>query len=143
MALLSTRRIYVLNSQHLQNSDEFLAQANPDAVQWESFLLTLHEVFYQSPFIVSDVEKKLQEKTYNPEMRLTEPSTNASRLRDSLPDWIAEVVDRPGFLKQRLGKSFTQRRGTWLENQGPTLPTPAQYTKHSNGKRFRCEVLPL
>ena len=105
----------------LRNSEEFLAQANPEAIQWESFLLTLHEVFYQSPFLVADVEKKLQEKTYNSDTHMTEPSANAARLRDALPDWIAEVVDKPGSLKQRLGKAFTQRRGTWYGESGTYL----------------------
>jgi hypothetical protein len=105
----------------LENTEEFLAQANPEARQWENFLLTLHDVFYELPFLVSDVEKKLLEKTYNSDTHTTEPTRNAARLRDSLPDWVSEVIDKPGHLKQRLGRAFSQRRGTWYGEYGTYL----------------------
>jgi hypothetical protein len=120
----------------LENAEEFLAQANPEEMQWENFLLTLHDVFYNSPFLVSDVEKKLLEKTWNTTTHVMELTRNASLLRDSLPDWVSEVIDKPGHLKQRLGRAFSQRRGRWHGEHGTYLESAGEVHKVQSWKIF-------
>ncbi|MFL6354564.1 MAG: hypothetical protein ACJ74Z_22315, partial [Bryobacteraceae bacterium] len=94
----------------------------------------LHDVFYESSFLVSDVEKKLLEKTYNTETHATELTRNAALLRDSLPDCVSEVIDKPGHLKQRLGRAFSQRRGRWHGEHGTYLESAGEVHKVQSWK---------
>jgi hypothetical protein len=89
----------------LGNSDVMFEQADSDGVQWEAFLLVLVEVFGDEPFRVTDVLDKLGTKD-----GFSAP--DAKRLREALPDFLAEAADRTGgFFQRRLGKCFAERVG--------------------------------
>lgn len=89
----------------LANSDTMFEQADSDAVQWEAFLLVLAEVFGDEPFRASHVFEKLATNG-------TSHAPDAKRLREALPDFLAEAADRAGgFFQKRLGKCFSERVG--------------------------------
>jgi len=89
----------------LGNADTMFEQADSEAVQWEAFLLALAEAFGEQPFRVTDVVDRL-------EARLTVPDVESKRLREALPDFLADAADRTGgFFQRRLGKSFAERAG--------------------------------
>jgi hypothetical protein len=90
----------------LANTDTMFGQADSEAVQWEAFLLTLDELFDREPFRVTDIVERLSAR----EAELVK--TVAKRIRDALPDFLAEAADRTGgFFQRRLGKSFAERAG--------------------------------
>ena len=89
----------------LGNSAVMFEQADSDAVQWEAFLLVLADVFGDEPFRVTDVVERLwtREGFSTPDSR---------RLREALPDFLAEAADRAGgFFQRRLGRPFAERVG--------------------------------
>jgi len=89
----------------LGNADTMFEQADPEAVQWESFLLTLADLFDGEPFRVMDVVERL-------EARLAVPDLETKRLREALPDFLADAADRAGgFFQRRLGRCFAERVG--------------------------------
>ncbi len=84
----------------LGNSETMFEQADADAVQWESFLLVLVDLFKGQPFRVTDVVARLR----------GEGSSGVNPLRSALPDFLAEAADdTDGFFQRRLGKSFAYR----------------------------------
>ncbi len=91
----------------LGNADAMFEQADSEAVQWESFLLTLADLFDGEPFRVTDVVERLEARA------LAIPNAGESkRLREALPDFLAEAADRTGgFFQRRLGKCFAERVG--------------------------------
>jgi hypothetical protein len=81
----------------LANADTLFDQADSDAVQWESFLLTLAELFDGEPFRVTDVVQKLEAHA------LLGGSAESKGLREALLDFLAEAGDRTGgFFQRRL-----------------------------------------
>jgi len=80
-------------------------QADSDAVQWEAFLSVLAEIFDDEPFRATDVFEKLATNgSFN--------APDAKRLREALPDFLAEAADRTGgFFQRRLGRCFAERVG--------------------------------
>jgi len=89
----------------LGNSDAMFEQADSDAVQWEAFLVVLADVFGDEPFRATDVYDKLGTNGV-----FTVPDTK--RLREALPDFLAEAADRTGgFFQRRLGRCFAERVG--------------------------------
>jgi hypothetical protein len=89
----------------LGNSETMFEQADSDAVQWEAFLLVLAEVFGEEPFRATDVFEKLATNG-------TFAAPDAKRLREALPDFLAEAADRTGgFFQRRLGRCFAERVG--------------------------------
>jgi hypothetical protein len=105
----------------LENDDQLFEQADIETIQWESFLLTLHELFYGEPFLCSEIVEKLQAKTYNEEARTTELTASASRLIALLPDSVAEAADRPKALPRKIGNQFRERIGRRFGNSGVYL----------------------
>lgn len=89
----------------LGNAEVMFEQADLDGAQWEAFLLELADMFGDEPFRVSDVFEKL-----NTSGSFSAPA--AKRLREALPDLLAEAADRTGgFFQKRLGKCFAERVG--------------------------------
>jgi hypothetical protein len=95
----------------LENSTQLYEQADMESIQWESFLRTLNAIFYNEPFTVAEVWERMNDKTYNEDSHKPALTERAEELRAALPGFIAEVIDREGFLKQRLGIAFSDRRG--------------------------------
>ena len=91
----------------LGNADELYQEADPEAVQWEAFLETLDAVFYSEPFTVSKIYEKLKATSWNGNGCVATPE--AARLREALPDFIAEGLGRDGFFQRRTGKCFAER----------------------------------
>jgi hypothetical protein len=89
----------------LGNSETMFEQADSDAVQWEAFLSVLAEIFDDEPFRATDVFEKLATNgSFN--------APDAKRLREALPDFLAEAADRTGgFFQRRLGRCFAERVG--------------------------------
>jgi hypothetical protein len=86
----------------LANSEVMFEQADSDAIQWEAFLLVLADVFDDDPFRVTDVVEKLATKDGL-------SASDAKRLREALPDFLAEAADRAnGFFQRRLGRCFAE-----------------------------------
>jgi len=97
----------------LDNADTMFEQADADASQWESFLLVLGELFDGRPFRVTDIVKRLQTGT------LVESNAEAKLVRETLPDFLADAVDRTGgFFQRRLGKCFAERVGRRFGESG-------------------------
>jgi hypothetical protein len=92
----------------LGNADELYQEADSEAVQWEAFLETLDEVFYSEPFTVAQIFEKLKTTTWNGNGNCT-PTAEATKLREGLPDFIAEGVNRDGFFHRRTGRCLAQR----------------------------------
>jgi hypothetical protein len=69
----------------LANTDAMFEQADSDAVQWESFLLTLAELFDGEPFRVTDVAQRLEARA------LLGGNAESKGLREALPDFLAEA----------------------------------------------------
>jgi hypothetical protein len=91
----------------LNNADTMFEQADSDAAQWESFLLALADLFDDEPFRVTDIVEKMEARA------LALPTAGDSkRLREALPDFLAEAGDRTGgFFQRRLGRCFAERAG--------------------------------
>jgi hypothetical protein len=90
----------------LANADAMFEQADSEAVQWESFLLTLAELFDGEPFRVTDVVQRLEARA------LLGGSAESKGLREALPDFLAEAGDRTGgFFQRRLARCFAARAG--------------------------------
>ncbi len=85
----------------LGNSETMLEQADSDAVQWEAFLSVLAEIFGDEPFRATDVFEKLGTNG-------TLAAPDGKRLREALPDSLAEAADRGGFFQRRLGRCFAE-----------------------------------
>jgi hypothetical protein len=92
----------------LGNAATMFEQADPEAVQWEIFLLALDDVFGSQPFKVGDLVERLA-----PSMTgVTEVDKISQRLRDSIPDSLADAADRTtGAFRKRLGTGFSERVG--------------------------------
>jgi hypothetical protein len=90
----------------LANADTMFEQADSDAVQWECFLLALSDVFDGKPFRVTDIVARMEERA------LGLSNIESKRLREALPDFLAEAADRTGgFFQRRLGRCFAERVG--------------------------------
>jgi len=88
----------------LGNAEVMFEQADSDGVQWEVFLLVLADVFDDEPFRVTDVVGKL--------MSNGACGPDSKRLREALPDFLAEAADKAGgFFQRRLGRCFSERIG--------------------------------
>jgi len=86
----------------LANGEELYEQADRESQQWESFLLTLNEIYHGNTFRVSELVNTL--------------TRSNDGLRESLPDFIAEVLVMAGVdlysVKELLGHhdfKMTQR----------------------------------
>jgi hypothetical protein len=90
----------------LANADAMFEQADSEAVQWESFLLTLAQLFDGEPFRVTDVVQRLEARA------LLGGNADSKGLREALPDFLAEAGDRTGgFFQRRLARCFAERAG--------------------------------
>jgi hypothetical protein len=91
----------------LANADTLFDQADSDATQWEAFLVVLADLFDGAPFRVTDIVEKMEAHA------LALPNAGESkRLREALPDFLAEAGDRTGgFFQRRLGRCFAERAG--------------------------------
>lgn len=90
----------------LGNADAMFEQSDAEALQWEAFLLALHDVFDGKPFRVSDVVDRL---TIRDSQLLSDDN---KCLRQALPDFLADAADRTGgFFQRRLGRCFAERLG--------------------------------
>jgi hypothetical protein len=95
----------------LGNSNQLYDQADMESVQWETFLKILDTAFYSEPFTVAQVWERMNDKTWNDSTRQSALTDRAEAVRTSLPDFIAQAMDREGFFKQRLGFAFRERLG--------------------------------
>jgi hypothetical protein len=95
----------------LANSAELYEQGDAESTQWEAFLRTLDIVFCSEPFTVAQVGDRMNDKTYDTDTHQSVLTARANELRAALPGHIAEVMDREGFFKQRLGIAFGDRVG--------------------------------
>ncbi len=93
----------------LANAGAMYEEADSEAMAWEGFLLILDEVFYSEPFTVAQITEKLAAKSWDGNG--VEPTGHAQMLRASMPDFLVEGVDRPGFFQKRTGRSFAERVG--------------------------------
>jgi hypothetical protein len=90
----------------LANADIMFEQADSEAGQWECFLLVLFEVFGGEPFRVMDIVAKMEQRA------LGVSDSESNRIRESLPDFLAEAADRTsGFFQRRLGRCFAAHVG--------------------------------
>jgi hypothetical protein len=90
----------------LGNAETMFEQSDAEAVQWEAFLLALHDLFHGQPFRVSDVVDRLPTR----DSQLFSDDTKC--LRQALPDFLADAADRTGgFFQRRLGRCFAERTG--------------------------------
>ncbi len=78
------------------NSEELYARADLESVQWEGFLLNLHEAFYGESFVVADLIAKLEEKNDTKARNLSNRSLTTSR-RPSARRRGSSNEDRPLF----------------------------------------------
>jgi hypothetical protein len=88
----------------LGNSEELYEQADRETQQWEHFFLSLNEVFRGDSFRVSELVNRLAKSN--------------DGLRDALPDFVAEVLEKTGFLQRRLGTAFAERLGRRFGDSG-------------------------
>jgi hypothetical protein len=91
----------------LGNAESVYQEADNEAGQWEGFLQTLDEVFYGEPFTVHQLVERLKVKNRAGESADT--CVQAMMLREALPDFLAEGIDREGFFQRRAGKAFAER----------------------------------
>jgi hypothetical protein len=94
----------------LQNTGDIYI--DPKGEEWQDFLEVIDQVTYGSEFTVVTLRNILRDKTWNPNVQpfgRLEPSTNAQKLRDALPDGLAQLADKPDFTPE-LGIAFRQQR---------------------------------
>jgi hypothetical protein len=66
----------------------------------------LSEASEEQPFRVTDVVETLEERV------LASCGIESKRLRETLPDFLADAADRTGgYFQRRLGRSFAERLG--------------------------------
>jgi hypothetical protein len=93
---------------------------DPRAEEWEEFLEVINEVVKEvifpitgcAEFTVVTLRNLMRETSWGPDYPLREglPRVTAQRLRDALPDGLAQRADKPGFTVE-LGIAFRQQRG--------------------------------
>jgi putative DNA primase/helicase len=93
----------------LGNALELYEDADSESTQWEGFLKALLEMFDGAPFTVAQVAERLRSKSWNELGTALQPSDQAASLKAALPDYLAEVSDRDGFFRRRLGKCFVEQ----------------------------------
>jgi hypothetical protein len=80
----------------LSNRDELYKNNDADGGQWEAFFAEWDYVFEGQSVTVADVMRSL--------------STNL-RLREAIPDWLADPYDRePGKFRKLLGEALARQR---------------------------------
>lgn len=121
----------------LANSGQLYEQADTESTQWEALLNTLNEMFYGDPFTVAQVWERIHEKEYINETNRTTSTERSGELRAVLPDFVAQVVDREGFFKQRLGFAFRERVG---RRYGTTQVRIERVDNDRHGKVARWKV---
>jgi hypothetical protein len=91
----------------LVNADAMFEQSDSEAAQREAFLLALADLFDGEPFRVTDIVEQMEARA------LALPNAGEfKRLREALPDFLAEAADRTGgFFQRRLGRCFAERVG--------------------------------
>jgi hypothetical protein len=98
---------------------------DPRGEEWEDFLEVIDQVTYGAEFTVVTIRNILRETTWNPNLQPRgglEPSTNAQKLRDALPDGLAQLADKSGFTTE-LGIAFRQQRGRRYGGTGIRIVT--------------------
>lgn len=80
-----------------------------ESMEWEAFLLQLHETFYGAPFTVAELFAATREEKY--EDNRMQPTMRAEALRAALPSALVEGVDRNGHFQRRAGNCFADRIG--------------------------------
>ncbi|MCL4797551.1 MAG: toprim domain-containing protein [Bryobacteraceae bacterium] len=95
----------------LGNGEKLFTQSDTESSEWESFLDEVEETFQATPFTVSQLWERLNEKTYEEIIRQSVLSDRAEQLREALPADLTSWMEREGPFKQRLGLAFNQRRG--------------------------------
>jgi hypothetical protein len=95
----------------LENAEELYQSADDDSQQWEGFLLALDEAFDGDPFTVAQLVEKVHSKTWSGGGGGSELTAQAAGLQGSLPDFLAEAVERDGYFRRRAGKAFAARVG--------------------------------
>jgi len=96
----------------MRNAEDFYEEADVESIEWESFLLALDEVFYGEPFTVAQLVEKLKQTAWNDHTKRNEPTVHALRLQESMPGFLAEMADRDGSFRNRMGKRFSAMIGT-------------------------------
>jgi hypothetical protein len=91
------------------------AYSDPDSEQWLPFLQAVAEVTYGDKFTIAELTKSAQDVQWFGGR--SQPSDNASKLREHLPDELVKEVDTPRF-RAVLGYAFRKKKSTYygLEN---------------------------
>jgi hypothetical protein len=113
----------------LENADQLYEQADNDSSQWESLLDRLAAVFGNQAFTVSQVWERMHQGSPN-------FTSSAQQVRSALPDFVADVMDREGYFKQRLSRAFRERLGRRFGDSEVHIERDAD-DRHAKVKRWR------
>jgi hypothetical protein len=101
-----------INGFLLNNSETYAGDLESE--EWEAFLLPISEVTYGKSFTVSELTDTLNEKTWDPERRVTEQSKNAKTLRGAMPGNLQSRLDRPDSLPHVIGNALGAIAGRYF-----------------------------
>lgn len=87
----------------LANLEEMYESSDQSTPQWEAFLQTLATAFGGCCFTVKELKQRID----------ADPA-----LRETVPDELADGLDKPGSFQRRLGHAFSRRVGTRYGDAG-------------------------
>jgi hypothetical protein len=106
------------------------AYTDPDNEQWIPFLRAVGEVTYWDEFTIADLAKTAHDVQYVGGRTL--PSQNAAKLRDSLPDELAKVVDSEQF-RTKLTSAFRRKKNTYYGSENIHIAHTGKETRDGAG----------
>jgi hypothetical protein len=102
------------------------AYADPEAEQWLPFLLAVREVTYSDEFTTAELAKIAQDVQWVGGRN--QPSTNASKLRDHLPDDLAKEIDTAKF-RTVLGYALRKKKNTYYGPENVHIANTGKQTR--------------
>jgi putative DNA primase/helicase len=81
----------------LGNLEEMYESSDESTLQWEVFLQALVTVYGEGCFTVREVKEDI---------------TGNRVLAETVPDELADAIEKPGSFQRRLGRAFSKRVGT-------------------------------
>jgi hypothetical protein len=88
--------------QFMANADKLRSEADSEHTEWESFLVSLHELFGDKPFKVADCVRRIEAGS---------SPIGSGGIQDVVPSCIAGCMSKKDTRNVAIGKAFNFRRG--------------------------------
>lgn len=91
----------------LANLEEMYESSDESTPQWEAFLQALATAFGEDCFTAKQVMERI--------------ASEDRALAETVPDELADVLEKPGSFQKRLGRAFSKQVGTRYGDSGMHL----------------------